>query len=259
MTNPDADPDTARQSQVDQLANSPLHVQRAVAQVMAAVTAIPKHGEMRTSKGGPVQYRFRRWEDIVTAVGAAFRAAHVAVQSEIRDVTYHRWEKQSSSGNITLWTACTIVARYQLVSLVDGSAWPVEAAGEGTDSSDKATNKAMTSCYKNALQQLLMLSDGDPNEDPDHSRPEVSGLPAAPDADQQPQQQGDLSVQAAQVVVGKLNTPGLTTGDLDALARYAQQYGAMAVPVGQSGQSLRDHLLVVRQTLPGGPARQVRA
>jgi hypothetical protein len=68
---------------------------------------------------------------------------------------------------------------------VTGSFIDVESYGEGADSGDKSTNKAMTDLYKYALRQTFMIETGD-DPDKDASEPgtgtpaKASGKPATP-------------------------------------------------------------------------------
>jgi hypothetical protein len=55
---------------------------------------------------------------------------------------------------------------------VTGSFIDVESYGEGADSGDKSTNKAMTDLYKYALRQTFMIETGD-DPDKDASEPGV--------------------------------------------------------------------------------------
>jgi hypothetical protein len=55
---------------------------------------------------------------------------------------------------------------------VTGSFIDVESYGEGADSGDKSTNKAMTDLYKYALRQTFMIETGD-DPDRDASEPAV--------------------------------------------------------------------------------------
>lgn len=73
----------------------------------------------------------------------------------------------------------------------------VSALGEGADTSDKATNKAMTGAYKYALRQTFCIETGD---DPDRERAD-----RAPK--QQPKQQKNLPAWVYDVYTTKENKP----------------------------------------------------
>lgn len=63
----------------------------------------------------------------------------------------------------------TIVATVRFTHADSGTSIDCMATGEGMDSGDKASNKAMTGAFKYALRQTFCIETGD---DPDDSRPE---------------------------------------------------------------------------------------
>jgi ERF superfamily len=257
------------------------HVLSAIREVMAEVIGIAKAGEMRNRRGD-VQYNFQRYEDMAGAVGKVFRSAGVATQTVLAAPpnVYH-WEKPTQDGK-TLWTWVQVSMRFALTSLVDGSTFTVEALGEGLDSSDKATNKAMTSAYKNALKIAFTLSTAD-DKDPDATRPTMDTPREQVSQNGQQHQpppepiwaqveqvaRGSSAfdpeparVEAAQRVkgsVGKANT----TGDLAQLAQWASDRRALDVDV--DGVMLARRLWSFRSTLrvgapsPRQPADDARA
>lgn len=68
----------------------------------------------------------------------------------------------------------TIVATVRFTHAGSGTSIDCMATGEGMDSGDKASNKAMTGAYKYALRQTFCIETGD---DPDDSRPENDMAP----------------------------------------------------------------------------------
>jgi ERF superfamily len=245
------------------------HVLSAVRAVMRDVIGIAKSGEMRQEYGrdrGQVQYTFQRFEDMADAVGKSFRAHGVATQTLVTAKDYHRWDKPKQGGGSTLWTSCTVTVRYVFTSLEDGSTFTVEACGEGSDSSDKATNKAMTSALKNAYRQAFTLSTRD-DGDPDAHRPEIPGEqngqvqhqpppePAWQQVEQIARGQSEQNSEpsrvetAARVMQSARNAA--TTGDLAQLAEWAYGKGCLATDV--DGAMLARRLLAARATLPVGP------
>jgi hypothetical protein len=137
--------------------------------VMDEVTNVPKTGEMKNRKG-ETQYHFVPSSELRARIGRSFRNHALMLQS--RDITASFEAKPVSGANgSTVWTTAQVTLTYVFTSLVDGSTVEFEAAGEGRDSSDKATAKAMTMALKSALSQAFMLATDD--EDPDATRPEV--------------------------------------------------------------------------------------
>lgn len=148
--------------------SGPPAILAAVAAVMRAVTYVPKAGQY--DDGRSTKYAFRKFEDTAAALGNAFREHEIFVQSEILSRTTDTDKKPYGKGDgYTLWTQVFVTVRYSFTSLVDGSRLEVSAIGEGKDSSDKASAKAMTMAMKSALTQGFMIATDDP--DPDASRP----------------------------------------------------------------------------------------
>jgi hypothetical protein len=149
--------------------SSPPAILSAVAAVMKKVTYVPKAGQYDGGKSG--SYSFRKFEDTAAALGAAFREHLIFVQSEVvsREIAEPDRKPYSSGSGYTLWTQVYVTVRYRFTSLEDGSVLEASAIGEGKDSSDKASAKAMTMAMKSALTQAFMVATDDP--DPDATRP----------------------------------------------------------------------------------------
>jgi hypothetical protein len=153
----------------------------AIVAVMDEVTNIPKTGEMR-GKNGAVQYNFVPSSELRARIGKAFRNHALMLQSRDMVATFEGKPVSGASGS-TVWTTAQVTLTYVFTSLLDGSTLEFQSAGEGRDSSDKATTKAMTMALKSALSQAFMLATDD--EDPDAQRPEITQdqryAPAPPD------------------------------------------------------------------------------
>jgi hypothetical protein len=82
---------------------------------------------------------------------------------------------ETRNGN-TIWSAI-VTAEFDFVSADDGSIHVVRTMGEAMDSSDKATNKAMSAAYKYAaLMTFAIPTEGD--NDADAHTPEVVAAPS---------------------------------------------------------------------------------
>lgn len=138
--------------------------------VMQEVSGIAKAGTYKDSRTGKVQYNFLRSADAVAQVGAAFRQQGVMVQSRDCHTTYTENSVSKAQGT-QLWTSARVEITYLFTSLTDGSTLEFASAGEGRDTADKATSKAMTMALKYALSQALMIATNE--VDPDAERPEI--------------------------------------------------------------------------------------
>jgi hypothetical protein len=147
------------------------HILTAIRAVMAEVTFIPKTGQYSAGQGNKkTEYKFRKFEDTAAALGASFRNQGIFVQSRTISSRHATDNKPYAQGaGYTTWTSVWVEMAYTFTSLVDGSELTSSAFGEGKDSSDKATAKAMTTAMKAALTQAFMLPTDDP--DPESQRP----------------------------------------------------------------------------------------
>jgi len=144
-------------------------VYAAVISVMNAVTNVPKRGEGPANQG---RYAYRKLDDAVDVIGAAFRESLLMLQSTVKAVAYDTYESEGRNG-ISTWSRCTLTMQYRFTSLIDGSFLEFESIGQGLDNSDKSSNKAMSGALKYALSQAFMLATGD--ADPDADSPQVPG------------------------------------------------------------------------------------
>jgi hypothetical protein len=244
------------------------HILTAIRAVMATVRGIAKAGEMRagTAVNARVQYRFQKYDDMAEAIGTAFRDHGVMTQGTITEISYHNWDKKNKDGGTTMWTSCRLRKAFSFTSLVDGSHVTIEAAGEGSDSSDKATNKAETAAYKTAIKQAFTLSTAD-DSDPDETRPQVQGENVQVRNATTRQQNPWVAVEqaAAQSPMGEagddrrieLATKAVealsrcrTTGDALKLTQWAMEAGVLNVSIG--GASVAARIITTRGTLPQG-------
>jgi hypothetical protein len=153
---------------VPALDTNPPAILSAVAAVMQAVTYVPKAGQYDGGRSG--SYKFRRFEDTAAALGQAFRDHGIFVSSRVVSAAREIDKKPFKEGTgYQAWTSVYVTMEYRFTSLVDGSELIANSIGEGKDSSDKASAKAMTMAMKSALTQAFMIATDDP--DPDADRP----------------------------------------------------------------------------------------
>jgi hypothetical protein len=150
---------------------------KAIPAILADVEAI---GKNRTNK--QQGFAFRGIDDVMNTLHPLFAKHKVFPTCEVSEVT--RSERETKSGG-TMFVV-TLKAKYTLHA-EDGSNVCTEAAGEAMDSADKATNKALSSCYKYAMFQLLCIPteavDADA-ETPEPVRPAASKPAPALTADE---------------------------------------------------------------------------
>jgi len=144
------------------------------------VQVMKKSGYMSKDKqlSGGAGYRYLSEEQVTAQLHDAFEEAGLVIMPCGMEIIENR-EDTTRSGSTLHNTR--IRAIFRLVDAEDGDTQELVTLGEGSDSGDKCLNKCMTSAYKYALRQAVMISTGD---DPDHT-PSVESVKA-------PAKSGDL-------------------------------------------------------------------
>ncbi len=134
----------------------------AIHAVMESIGAIGKD-DVNKSQG----FKYRGIDAVYNALSPALIKHKVFVVPEVLEQT--REERQSSQNKALIYSICKV--RYTFYA-EDGSSVQAVVVGEGMDSGDKATNKAMSVAFKYACFQVFCI----PTEemmDPDAESPEV--------------------------------------------------------------------------------------
>lgn len=135
--------------------NSPL-IYRRIPEAIAKIGSIGKN--KRNQQQG---FMFRGIDDVYNAVNPILAECKLFMTSEILD--QQREERETKNGGRIVYTILTI--RYTIWA-EDGSSVTTVTVGEGMDSGDKGSNKAMSIAYKYAMFQLLCIPTED-QVDPD--------------------------------------------------------------------------------------------
>jgi hypothetical protein len=240
----------------------------AMVDVMRKVREVGKNGTGPREAGS---YGYRKLDDAVDAVGAALREVGLllvpveVVSHEIRQTVVPAGE-----GSRT-WTTATVTMRWRYIHPEDGSHQDVVMAGEGRDMGDKATGKANSNAWKNALVQSLNIPvQGMPEVEDEHpviggGQGQVQQRPAAPAPQQPPTSQqppqpqsGQLTKdEAARRTVQALNNlaavpPAERRAKVEAIAGYAQGQGLTELVV--DGVKVSQVIITTLATLPPAQA-----
>ncbi|QBI56877.1 ERF family protein [Streptomonospora litoralis] len=150
------------------------HIWAALSAVMADIRPVGKGG------WNPEQrFHFRSIEDVMNAANRALVTHGVIATPQVTNrLSETRETKSGSRINVT---HLEVTYRFRAVS--DGSVEEVVVWGEGADTADKSTNKAMSMALKYALMQALMIPTED-LEDGDADHPEASGTAPSVATDQ---------------------------------------------------------------------------
>lgn len=143
----------------------------AVHRLMQSVDSIGKDGTYNGGQSG--RYKFRKVDDVMDAVGRAMRDVGLVMQTQvISGPSYDVTQVPNRDGKLVEWTTCRVTMAYTFIDVRDGSRHVIEMPGEGRDSSDKATSKALAMAMKYALTQGLCIP-LESEQDPDADRPTI--------------------------------------------------------------------------------------
>jgi hypothetical protein len=115
----------------------------------------------RTNTSGPT-YKFRGIDDVYNAVAPLLAKHGLCILPRI--IERECVERLTKSGGAIFYV--TVAAEFDFVCAEDGSKHTVRTYGEAMDTSDKATNKAMSAAYKYAAFQAFAIpTEGDNDAD----------------------------------------------------------------------------------------------
>lgn len=142
----------------------------AICGVMEDIGAVGKN-DLNKTQG----FRYRGIDAVMNALNPAMIKNKVFCVPEILE--QNREERQSTRGSMLIYSICRI--RYRFFT-TDGSFVDAITVGEGMDSGDKATNKAMAIAFKYACFQTFCIPTEDLMDDPDKESPESKGKKQKP-------------------------------------------------------------------------------
>ena len=122
-------------------------IYEAIPAIMSELKAVEKNDRNDKQK-----YKYRGIDAVMNAVNPLLVKNHVFIVPEVLEST--REERKSTNGGTLLYSICKIKFSF---CAEDGSHVDVINIGEGMDSGDKATNKAMAVALKYALFQLFCI------------------------------------------------------------------------------------------------------
>jgi len=158
--------------------------------VYAKIAAVQAHlakegiAKSRKNQTPGAQYNFRGIDDVYNTLSGLMAEHGLCILPRI--VGHSLVERGKTKNGNAIFSA-VVEAEFHFVSADDGSKHVVRTYGEAMDSSDKATNKAMSAAYKYmALMTFAIPTEGD--NDADAYTPEVVAR-----EQRQQQHQGPLS------------------------------------------------------------------
>lgn len=150
------------------------HVRTAVLRVIGKMASAGIDKTRKNTAPGS-NYNFRGIDDVLNALAPIYVEEKMLVAPSYANRVATEYLSKSGGRMVNV----TIEGTFRIISLVDGSEMVSGPfIGEAMDSSDKATNKAMSVAYKNfAFQTYCIPIVG--NDDPDYDTPEVESPKAA--------------------------------------------------------------------------------
>lgn len=124
-----------------------MNIYESITAVMNEIGAVGKN-----SKNAQQGFMFRGIDAVMNAINPALVKNKVFIVPEILEQT--REERTSSRGGLLIYSICKV--RYTFYA-EDGSSVSSVVIGEGMDSGDKATNKAMSIAFKYACFQVFCI------------------------------------------------------------------------------------------------------
>lgn len=155
-------------------------VHQAWARVMRDVKSVGRSqtANVNIKGGGSYQYKFRGIDLVLNAVGPALRRHGVMILPVRTDASYGRASTSGGGG----MRECTVTVTYRIVGPA-GDHLEIQSVGEGLDTSDKATPKALTMAYRMLLINALSLPTEDPSIEGDNTNLQRAEAPAPKAAD----------------------------------------------------------------------------
>ena len=140
-----------------------MNIYQSITKIMQEVPSIGK-----TQRNKIQGFMYRGIDDVMNALQPLLAKNKVFIVPEILEQT--REERTTSKGGNLIYSICKIKYKFYAE---DGSSVEAITIGEGMDSGDKATNKAMAIAMKYALFQVFCIPT-DEMKDPDSETPEQS-------------------------------------------------------------------------------------
>lgn len=138
-------------------------IYKAIPEIMGEISAVGK-----SKKNAQQGFMYRGIDDVMNAINPALVKHHVFIVPEIME--QKREERTTSRGSNLIYSICKMRFRF---CAEDGSNVEAVTIGEGMDSGDKATNKAMAIAFKYACFQVFCIPTEE-MKDPDAETPESS-------------------------------------------------------------------------------------
>lgn len=140
------------------------NIYQAITSCMEQIGAVGKN-DVNKSQG----FKYRSIDAIMNAINPVLAKNHIFIVPEVLEQS--REERTTVKGTVLIYSVCRI--KYTFYA-EDGSSITAVTIGEGMDSGDKATNKAMAIAFKYACFQVFCIPTEE-MQDPDSESHEIQG------------------------------------------------------------------------------------
>lgn len=198
-----------------------MNIYQSIAAIMRDIGAVGKN-QKNTQQG----FMYRGIDAVMNALQPALVANKVFVVPEILNQV--REERLTKSGSNLIYSVCTI--KYTFYA-EDGSCVSAIVIGEGMDSGDKATNKAMAIAFKYACFQVFCIPTEemkDPDEctpPPSEPMPSIKDEPKPAEKPQLRSVDEIMCVNCHAVIMPYTNAEGKTISANKLIAASKEKYG----------------------------------
>ena len=142
-----------------------MNIYESIAAVMGEIGAIGKNSK-NTTQG----FMFRGIDAVMNAINPALIKYKLFIVPEVLEQT--REERTNAKGTVLIYSICKV--KYMFFA-EDGSSICATVIGEGMDTGDKATNKAMSIAFKYACFQVFCIPTEE-MKDPDIESHEIADI-----------------------------------------------------------------------------------
>lgn len=163
------------------MTDKPKAAQSVYAKIAAVQAELARVGISKSRKNQTpgAQYNFRGIDEVYNTLAPLMAEHGLCILPRIVE---HTLTERGKTRNGNAIYSAVVTAEFDFVSADDGSIHVVRTMGEAMDSSDKATNKAMSAAYKYAaLMTFAIPTEGDNDADA-HTPEVVASEPAKPEA-----------------------------------------------------------------------------
>ena len=148
-------------------ARKKMNIYEAISKCMEEIGAVGKDDFNQQQK-----FKYRGIDAVMNAINPALVKNHVFIVPEVLD--QQRQERTTGKGAVLIYSICRI--KYTFFA-EDGSHIEAITVGEGMDSGDKATNKAMAVAFKYACFQVFCIPTAEMGDPDAESVEDVAGDP----------------------------------------------------------------------------------